>query len=302
PRTAVRSARSPVSCVRPGWSPGTVLAVVPRTSRASASRSARGMPGVQSDVLLGALQPGADGIVTFSVAAEGGSRGSAGGSGWGQRQRSADARGVRQALSEDLRAVVRQRGIKGAGAAAGRTGTHVVQNAVHGVALAGAPGETGQLPDRTCGEVAGDRRERSVQAGGEVKVTARDGGGGAERRVVHGYRPGAGQSARRDADETALCRCRRILKPADRIRGRCCYRGSGAGEQGRSGHYRDHPSTPSHDLPPCEPASEQNSEGPSVCKPSAWPDRSRQPCRWRTAQAGLVLSLEPSAIRVLSGP
>ena len=30
--------------------------------RASVSRSARGMPGVQSDVLLGALQPGADGI------------------------------------------------------------------------------------------------------------------------------------------------------------------------------------------------------------------------------------------------
>jgi hypothetical protein len=47
--------------------------------RASASRSARGMPGVQSDVLLGARQPGADGIVTFSVAAEGRSRGSAGG-------------------------------------------------------------------------------------------------------------------------------------------------------------------------------------------------------------------------------
>jgi hypothetical protein len=39
--------------------------------RASASRSARGMPGVQSDVLLGALQPGTDGIVTSSVAAEG---------------------------------------------------------------------------------------------------------------------------------------------------------------------------------------------------------------------------------------
>jgi hypothetical protein len=47
--------------------------------RASVSRSARGMPGVQSDVLLGALQPGADGIVTFSVAAEERSRGSAGG-------------------------------------------------------------------------------------------------------------------------------------------------------------------------------------------------------------------------------
>src|ERR1700747_1402353 len=39
--------------------------VAPRTCRASASRSARGMPGVQSDVLLGARQPGADGIVTF---------------------------------------------------------------------------------------------------------------------------------------------------------------------------------------------------------------------------------------------
>ena len=261
------------------------------------------MPGVQSDVLLGALQPGADGIVTFSVAAEGGSRGSAGGSGWGQRQRSADAGGVRQALSEDRRAVVRQGGIEGAGAAGGCTRPHLVQNAVHGIALAGAPGETGQLPDRTCGEVTGDRGERSGQAGDEVKVTASDGGRGTERRVVHRYRPGAGQRARCDADETALCRCRRVLKPADRIRGRCCcYRGSGTDDQGRSGRDRDHPSKPSHDLPPFEPAGEPNSEGSSVCKPSAWPDRSRQPCRWRTAQAGLVLSLEPSAIRVLSGP
>ena len=41
-----------------------------------------------------------------------------GSSGWGQRQRSADARGVRHAMSVDLRAVVRQRGNEGAGAAA----------------------------------------------------------------------------------------------------------------------------------------------------------------------------------------
>jgi Phage integrase family len=40
-----------------------------------------------------------------------------GSSGWGQRKRSADARGVRHAMSEDLRAVVRQRGNEGAGAA-----------------------------------------------------------------------------------------------------------------------------------------------------------------------------------------
>ena len=32
-----------------------------------------------------------------------------------------------------------------------------------------------------------------------MKVTAGDGGRGAERGVVHGYGPGAGQSARRDA-------------------------------------------------------------------------------------------------------
>jgi hypothetical protein len=61
-----RLPRSPVSCVRPGWPPGTAMARrAARTYRASASRSAWGMPGVQSDVLLGALQPGADGTVTF---------------------------------------------------------------------------------------------------------------------------------------------------------------------------------------------------------------------------------------------
>ena len=64
---------------------------------------------------------------------------------------------------------MRQRGIEGASAAAGCTRTHVVQNAVHGIALVDTPGETGQLPDRTCGEVTGDRGERSVQTGGEVK-------------------------------------------------------------------------------------------------------------------------------------
>src|SRR5271165_3043101 len=171
-------------------------------------------------------------------------------------------------MSEDLRAVVRQRGIEGAGAAAGCTRTHIVQNAVHGIALVDAPGETRQLPDPTCGEVTGDRGQRSVQAGGEVKVTAGDGGRGAERRVVHGYGPGAGQSARRDAGEAALCRCRRVLIPADRIRGRCGrYRGSGADDQcRRSGQDRAHPSKPSHDLPSFEPACGQNSEISSVVK------------------------------------
>src|SRR6516162_5661343 len=36
--------------------------------------------------------------------------------------------------------------------------------------------------------------------------------------------------------------------------------------------------------PPFEPAGEPNSEGSSVRKPSAWPDRSRQPARWRAAR------------------
>jgi hypothetical protein len=78
-RTSVPSARSPVSCVRPGWPPGTVLARrAARTYRAIASRSARGMPGVQAGFLLGALRPEADGAVTFGVAADARSRGSAG--------------------------------------------------------------------------------------------------------------------------------------------------------------------------------------------------------------------------------
>ena len=86
--------------------------------------------------------------------------------------------------------------------------------------------------------------------------------------MVHGYRPGAGQSARRDAREAALCRCRRVLKPADRIGGRrCCHRGSGAGKQcRRSGQDRDHPSMPAHDLPYFEPAGGQNAEASSVVK------------------------------------
>ena len=107
----------------------------------------------------------------------------------------------------------RQRGIEGAGAAGGCTRPHLVQTAVHGIALAGAPGETGQLPDRTRGEVTGDRGERSGQPGDEVKVTARDGGRGTERRVLHRYRPGAGQRARRDPDETALCRVAAYSSP-----------------------------------------------------------------------------------------
>ena len=171
-------------------------------------------------------------------------------------------------MPEDLRAVVRQRGSEGAGPAASRARTHTAHDAVHGISLAGAPGETGQLPDRTSREVTADHGERSVQAGGEVEVTAGDGGGGAERRVVHGYGLGAGQSARRDARETALCRCRRVLKPADRVRGRrCCHRGSGAGKQcRRSGQDRDHPSMPAHDLPYFEPAGGQNAEASSVVK------------------------------------
>jgi len=98
-------------------------------------------------------------------------------------------------MSENRRAVVRQRGIQGAGAAAGCTRPYVVQNAVHGIALVDAPGETGQLPDRTRGEVTGDLGERSVQAGGEVKVTASDGGRGAERRVVTDQAPGKAPDA-----------------------------------------------------------------------------------------------------------
>ena len=86
--------------------------------------------------------------------------------------------------------------------------------------------------------------------------------------MVHGYGPGAGQGARRDARETALCRCRRVLQPADRIGGRrCCHRGSGAGKQcRRSGQDRDHPSMPAHDLPYVEPAGGQNAEASSVVK------------------------------------
>ena len=172
---------------------------------------------------------------------------------------------------------------------------------MHGISLAGAPGETGQLPDRTSREVTADHGERSVQAGGEVKVTASDGGRGAQRRVVHGYRPGTGQRARRDARETALCRCRRVLKPADRIGGRrCCYRGSGAGEQcRRSGQDRDHPSMPAHDLPYFEPAGGQNAEASSVVKAFGLA-RSREtalPAAYRCGRAPLAGCHAPPGAR-----
>ena len=94
---------------------------------------------------------------------------------------------------------MRQGGSEGAGPAAGRARTHVAQDAGHGISLVCAPGETGQLPDRTSGEVTGDHGERSVQPGGKVEVAAGDGGRGAERRVVHGQGPGAGQGAGGDA-------------------------------------------------------------------------------------------------------
>ena len=78
-RTSVPSARSPVSCVRSGWPPGTALGPSCRAHVLRQRVPQRlGLPGVQSDVPLGALRPGADGTITFGVAAEGISQGSAG--------------------------------------------------------------------------------------------------------------------------------------------------------------------------------------------------------------------------------
>src|ERR1700746_1427620 len=61
---------------------------------------------------------------------------------------------------------------------------------------------------------------------------------------------------------------------------------------------------PSHRMtyPPFEPAGEPNSEGSSVCKPSAWPDRNRQAPRGRTPPAGVGVSLGARASRGLLGP
>jgi hypothetical protein len=67
-RTSVSSTHSPVSCVRPGWPPGTALARRAVHLPRQRIPQRMGMPGVQVDHLLSALQPEADGTVTFGVA------------------------------------------------------------------------------------------------------------------------------------------------------------------------------------------------------------------------------------------
>lgn len=77
-RTSVPSARSPVSCVRPGWPPGTALARrAARSYRASASRSAwHDRRSSRSPAQCSPARRG--GTVTFGLAADAMSQGSAG--------------------------------------------------------------------------------------------------------------------------------------------------------------------------------------------------------------------------------
>ena len=164
---------------------------------------------------------------------------------------------------------MRQRGSEGASSAACEARTHPAQHAVHGIPLAGAPGETGQLPDRTPGEVTADHGERFVQPGGEVKpppVMAAEVPSGVWSTVTDqapGKAPDAMPAKRPCADVAAYSSP--LIESVDVVACRC--RGSGAGKQcRRRGQDRDHPSMPAHDLPYVEPAGGRNAGASSVVK------------------------------------